>query len=75
MKVWFGRVCAALINWLVEPTASASATTDSGDSGWTRIAASGYSAFMSSSCLDLNSSWTMQAPSQSSMSAPVSRWM
>src|SRR3546814_5996890 len=65
ISVLFGRLWAAAINWLVEPTASASSITEVGDSGCTRIAASGYSAFMSSNCLDLNSSWTMQAPSRS----------
>ncbi|MOA09051.1 hypothetical protein D3C78_1288580 [compost metagenome] len=73
MKIWLGRVCAALISWLVEPTASARATTDSGDSGCTSTAASGYSSLRSCSCLALNSSWTMHEPCQSSMSAPVSR--
>ncbi|MCY1188521.1 hypothetical protein D9M73_296390 [compost metagenome] len=56
MKVLFGRVWAALISWLVEPTASANSITASGDSGCTRIAASGYSAFMSANWRDLNSS-------------------
>ncbi|MNJ76546.1 hypothetical protein D3C77_738510 [compost metagenome] len=75
MKVLFGSVCAAAISWLVEPTASARSITASGDSGCTRIAASGYRAFISANWRDLNSSWTMQAPSQSSMSAPVCFWI
>ncbi|MNF99208.1 hypothetical protein D3C84_820990 [compost metagenome] len=75
IKVLCGRRWAAAISWLVEPTASARSITAVGDSGCTSTAASGYRAFMSSSCLALNSSWTMQAPSHSSMSAPVLFWI
>ena len=59
----------------VEPTASARAITSAGDSGCTSTLAFGCSFLSASSSKALNSSCTMQAPCQNTMSAPVSRWM
>ena len=66
---------AALRMALVEPTASARAITSAGLSGCTSTLAWGWSFFNSSNSSALNSSCTMQAPFQNTMSAPVSRWM
>jgi hypothetical protein len=67
--------CAAFRMAEVEPTASASATTSAGLSGCTSTLARGCSFFRASSSKALNSSCTMHEPCQSTMSAPVSRWM
>ena len=54
----------------LEATTSAMATTDAGDSGRTRMPASGYAAPKSCKPLASNSSCTMPAPSQPNTSAP-----
>ena len=67
------RRSAAWMIPVVEPTASASAITARGDSGCTSTLACGCSAFSSSSCCALNSSWTTHEAFHMSMSAPVTR--
>ncbi|MNT13529.1 hypothetical protein D3C72_1485030 [compost metagenome] len=67
--------CAAFRMAEVEPTACASAITSDGDSGCTSTLAFGCSFMSSSSSSALNSSCTMQAPFQLTMSAPVWRRM
>ena len=47
------------------------AATAAGDSGWTRMPASGYTRRISANAVALNSSWTTQAPRHSNISAPV----
>ena len=75
MKVSASNVRAARRMALVEPTASASATTSAGLSGCTSTRAPGCSALSNSSSCALNSSCTMQAPLHNTMSAPVCCWM
>jgi len=75
MNSWASIVCAALRMAEVEPTASARAITSAGLSGCTSTLAFGWSFFSDSSSKALNSSCTMQAPFQNTMSAPVSRRM
>ena len=65
----------ACSSWDVEPTMSAWRTTVAGDSGWATTRAPGWSLRSRPSSRPRNSSWTMHAPRQSSMSAPVSRRM
>ena len=73
MKVLFGRVCAALINWLVEPTASASATTfrrfGVDQDGGVRVERLHVFQLLGLELL------VDDAGAPRSMSAPVSRWM
>ena len=49
----WGSSLAALMSWLVEPTASASSMTEAGDSGCTSTAASGFWALSSRSAFGL----------------------
>ena len=70
-----GKLLAPLMIALVEPTTSASSITESGDSGCTKTAASGYIFIKSFKPFALNSSWTTQAPLHNNISAPVSFWI